>query len=137
MCLLLVATMAVTAMADGELSASASADNPSPNRGGQIEVVVTVSGGNAKSGGLQVSYSEASLELVSGTFLLTGTTLSDFSVAEKNGVFLFSDSQAISGDVLKCVFKVKEDAPFSATDIHFSVTAGSQTTQTKATVTVV
>ena len=136
-CLLMVAALAVTAMAAGELKASATANKPKVFRGGELEVIVSVSGGAGSSGGVEVQYNGASLELVSGKFLLTGTTLSDFSVADKNGVFLCGASQGISGDLLKCVFKVKADAPFANTDIQFFVKTGSQSTNTKLTVAVV
>ena len=137
LCLVLATALAVTATAAGAFGASAAAGKTHAFRGEEIEVIVSVSGATGLSGGLQVQYNEASLELVSGTFLMTGMTLSDFSVGEKNGVFLLGSSQTISGQVAKCVFKVKADAPFAATDIKFSVKFGSQTEQASTTVTVV
>ncbi len=136
-CLLLLFSLVVTAMAAGELGASAVASKTQAFRDEEIEVVISVSDGAGTSGGVDIQYDGASLELVSGSFLLTGTTLSDFSVTEKNGVFLYSGPQVISGDMVKCVFKVKGDAPFTNTDIQFSVKIGSRTAQAKVTVAVI
>lgn len=135
--LVLVAVVAMTAMASGTYTAAVASDKTTANPGNEITVTVSVTGVTGQSGGLAVTYDAASLELTGGSFLIENTTLSDFSAAQKNGVFLLSAAREISGDFAKLTFKVKEDAPFNPTKIAVQTKVGGVTAEASVSVSVV
>ncbi len=137
LCLALVAVVAVTAMASGTYTAALAADKTTANPGNEITVTVSVTAVTGQSGGLTVTYDAASLELTGGSFLIENTMLNDFSVAEKNGVFLLSGGKEISGEFARLTFKVKADAPFNPTEIAVQTKVGSVTAEASVSVSVV
>ena len=137
LCLALVAAVAITAMASGTYTVALTADKTTANPGNEITVTVSVTAVTGQSGGLTVTYDEASLELTGGSFLIENTALSDFSVAQKNGVFILSGGKEISGDFARLTFKVKEDAPFNPTQITVQTKVGSLVAEASVSVSVV
>ena len=135
--LALAAAVAITAMASGTYTASLTADKTAANPGDEITVTVSVTAVTGRSGGLTVTYDEASLELTGGSFLIENTTLSDFSVPQKDGVFVLSSGKEISGGFARLTFKVKGDAPFNPTKITMQTKVGSVAAEATVSVSVV
>ena len=115
LCLCVVVALAVPALAAG--SASLSVSPSTIYRGETFTVTVSVSGvGSCRSGGIEVSY-DSKFELISGEWLISGTTLADFNVTSKDGVFALDSAKSLSGNVFKLTFKAKSDAKFESGSI--------------------
>lgn len=79
---------------------------------------------NVKSIGINnISFDSTKLELVSGEWLLKGTTIADFNVTSKSAAATFTANTAIEGSVLKLTFKVKDGVAEGDIAISFNVQA--------------
>ena len=133
--LLLVFALAVGVSASGSLSATASASKSQVFRSDEVTVVVSVGEISADLGGISVSFDQAALELTSYEWLLSGAECR-FNTSQLKGVFAYENTQTISGNFFKCVFKVKADAGFAPTEITFTVKVGDHSVTAKAGVSI-
>ena len=72
--------------------------------GDQVTVTFNVSSSAVSSGSINISYDSSKLQLVSGKWSLSGTTMANFD-GSKKGVFAFSSPQSLSGAYFKVTFK--------------------------------
>ncbi len=113
--LFLLTALAVPALAAG--SASLSVSDSTVHRGDTFTVTVSVSGvGSCRTGGIEVTY-DSKFELTGGQWLIDGTTLADFNVSSKDGVFALDSAKKLSGKIFKLTFKAKSDAKFESGSI--------------------
>lgn len=75
--------------------------------GSNITITFAVSGATVTSGSIEISYS-GDFELVSGKWLVSGTTLASFDATTKKGAMAFSSAKALSGNYFQLVLKAKK-----------------------------
>lgn len=130
--LILIFACCMPVFAAGE-SASCSG-NASVTVGQNITLTFSLSGyTDATSGGVTISHG-SEFEIVSGTWLKTGT-LTDFNVANKQGAVLFGSATNINGNIFQVVLKAKT-ASASAKSVSATFTmknGGTSLPQTTAT----
>lgn len=90
-------------------------------------VEVTLSLENAPSirsiGISNIRYDEENLTLISGEWLITGTTLASWNSADKAAVAAYTSDTDLNGAVFKLTFQVNEEAASGTYEISCSVTA--------------
>lgn len=122
LCGALLVSLAVPVFAAGTVSITPS--STAVYRGDTFSVVISASDwGSCSVGGVEVSHGNA-FELVSGEWLVSSPDMSYFDVAGKEGGFAYSSAKAISGNVVKLVFKVKTGAAFATDKITVSLKLG-------------
>jgi len=84
---------------------SASGSN-AVTEGGTTTITFKVSSDAVTSGSIEITCS-SSLEIVSGKFALSGTTLAKFDMSNKKGAFAFSGAKKLSGNYFTVVVKGK------------------------------
>ena len=128
LCIVLLVSLAVPVFAAGTVFVTPS--STTVHRGETFAVVVTASGwGNCSTGSIEVSYGSA-FELVSGEWLVPTPDIGYFDVAGKEGGFAYSNAKAVSGNIAKLVFRVKNGASFATDKITVSLKlGGSQITK--------
>ena len=94
-------------------SATANVNSTSGNRGATVTMTVTlVKGVTVGSGGIELTYDKAVLELVKGEWNVNNPTLATFDTSNNKGAFAYAGSTQISGKVFTATFKVKSNASF-------------------------
>lgn len=130
--IIIFAICCTSVFAAGE-SASCSG-NTSVTAGQNITLTFSLSGySEATSGGVTISHG-SEFEIVSGTWLKTGT-LTDFNVGNKQGAVLFGSATNINGNIFRVVLKAKT-ASASAKSVSATFTmknGGTSLPQTTAT----
>lgn len=121
--LLITVLMAVPVLAAKSVSVSLKADSTTVNSGDKVTITVSATVDSCGSGGIVVTYDTKVFEIVSGEWLLSGTTLTDFSTSSLDGVFAFSNDMALSGSAFKLVLKVKDDASLGSSNVSVSFKA--------------
>lgn len=112
LCVLLIAAVAAPVSAAG--TASLSRSDTSIYRGEKVTITVSVSdAASSRYGGIEVTV-DSKFELVSGEWLVSGATMADFDVTQKDGVFTFDTAKKISGKIFKMTLKAKSDAAFGS-----------------------
>ena len=115
LCMMLVATVAVTAFAADGAAFTATASKTDLYREDTVTITVDVScDEEATSYGLSLNYDANVLELTDGSCTVSGTLVSSFS---EGFAFMFQNATAYSGTVGTATFKVKDDAAFGDTVI--------------------
>lgn len=125
-CLLLVASLAVTAFAADPVVITVTPAKTTVANGETIDFSVTMTElANCRSAGITLTYDEAVFEYVSGACTLTGTTLANFGVigGKLSGSFAFAAGTTVSGEIFTFKMKVKADAPLADTTIEVAGSA--------------
>ena len=100
---ILIFAISVPTFAAGTATVATTSANE-VKRGDEITITVTLSDCDAfKSMALTPAYDTAIFELVSGEWLLTGTSLARFD--GKNALMAFDKEQTVSGNIFKLVLK--------------------------------
>ena len=94
-------------------SATANVGSTSGNRGATVTVSVSLSKATTVgSGGIELVYDTAVLELVKGEWNVSGTSLATFNTSNNKGAFAYAGGTQISGKVFTATFKIKSNAAF-------------------------
>lgn len=94
-------------------SATANVTSVSGNRDATVTVSITLAeGAMVGSGGIELIYDSAILELIKGEWNVSGTTLSNFNPSNGKGAFAYASEAQISGNVFTATFKIKSNAAF-------------------------
>lgn len=110
LCLLLAASLAIFAFADGSVSFSVSPSVSTLERGGTVTLSVNCSSSaEATTYGMKFSYDTDVFELVDGNIDISADTL--VSSFQNGFAFMFQDATAYSGSVGTVTLKIKDDAP--------------------------
>ncbi len=117
-------------------SASLSASKTSANAGETVTVYVSVPAMECKYGGAEVSFDSKVFELTGGKWLLSGTTMADFTIDNKDGVFAYTGATGISGNILELKLKIKDSAASGKSTVKVSLTLDAQTVQQSIGITV-
>lgn len=124
LCLVLaLVLMAVPAMAANSVDAWVNADSSSVSAGSTVTVTVSAEVDNCGSGGIAVSFDSAVFDLTGGSCSLSGTDLSYFDPATRDGAFAYSGSSAISGQVFQFTLKAKSTAPAGSSTVNVTFIA--------------
>lgn len=103
-------------------SATVKVNSVTAQRGDTVTMTATLSSAvTVGSGSVELSYDSSVLELVSGTWNVSGMMLADFDSSDKRGVFAFNAGTKISGKVFTATFKVKSNAAFGASTVKMTV----------------
>ena len=122
LCIVLLVSLAVPVFAAGTVSVTPSSSTV--HRGETFAVLVTASGwGNCSTGSIEVSYGNA-FELISGEWLVPAPDIGYFDVAGREGGFAYSSAKALSGNIAKLVFRVKNGAAFATDKITVGLKLG-------------
>jgi len=137
-CLLMAMALIGTALAEGGLNTTVTATKDKGYRTDEFSVVVSVGAITAETGGVAISYDSATLELVSGKWLIPQTANDLFSGLNANNKagFAYAQAQAISGAFFEFGMKVREDAMFVPTEIKVTVNINGQTEEKAVSLTV-
>ncbi len=134
LCMLLIVALAAPVSAAG--TASLSRSDTTVYRGGQFTITVSVSdAASSRYGGIEVTI-DSKFELVSGEWLIDGATMTDFDVAQKDGVFTFDSAKKISGKIFKMTLKAKSDAAFEAGNISVKLSLSGESADINKTTSV-
>ena len=106
LCLML--SVAIPASAAG-VSVSLSG-NAAVTAGGSVTYTVNLSGAQKCTGGSVAITVGEKLEVISGEFLKSGSTLDNFDTAKKKGAIAFKDNVDLNGGFFKFTVKAKEAA---------------------------
>ena len=128
---------ALTIQASAAPSASLSASKTSVNAGDTVTVKASVSSMDCKSGGVEVSFDSKVFELTGGKWLLSGAFITDFSTGTKDGVFAFTSSTAVSGNIFEITLKVKDGAAFGKSNVTVKLNLDGDTVSQSVGITVV
>lgn len=114
--LVLVFVLQMLPAAFAEPAAEATLTSVSAQRGETVTVTVAVNNcADAKSVYIVPQYDETVLEIVSGTWLVSGMLADDWSAAFGDAAIVFSANTDINKDIFRLEFKVKEDAAIGQT----------------------
>ena len=117
-------------------SASLSASKSTANAGDTVTVKVSVSSLDCKSGGVEVSFDSKVFELTGGKWLLSGAFITDFSTGTKDGVFAFTGSTVVSGNIFELTLKVKDGAAFGKSNVTVKLNLDGDTVSQTVGITV-
>ena len=99
-------------------SATANVGSASGNRGATVKVSVSLSSATTVgSGGIELVYDTAVLELVKGEWNVSGTSLATFNASNNKGAFAYASGTSVSGKVFTATFKIKSNAAFGASTV--------------------
>ena len=136
LCLVLALLLtAMPAMAAGYVSVSLSAGSSSAAEGDTVNFTVYAEVDSCGSGGVEVSFDSSVFEMVSGSCNISGTDLSYFDPAARDGAFAFSGTGSVSGGAFQFVLKVKKGAPAGSHRVSVTFSADGMTDSASATVT--
>lgn len=136
LCLLLVITMTIPAMAATSCSISLSANDTSVNAGDSVTISVSATVDSCSQGSIEISYDSKVFELVSGECTLSGADIKYFDTSSKDGGFAFEKSKSISGSVFKFVLKVKSTASVGKSAVSVKFKADSKSASKNINITV-
>ena len=103
-------------------SATANVSSVSGNRGATVTVSVSLSSATTVgSGGIELVYDTAVLELVKGEWNVTGTSLATFNTTNNKGAFAYTGGTSVSGKVFTATFKIKSNAEFGASTVKMTL----------------
>lgn len=93
--------------------------------GETVEVTLTLENApKIRSIGISnIRYDKENLTLVSGEWLITGTTLANWNSADKAAVAAYTSDTDLNGAVFKLIFRVNDDAEPGTYEVSCSVTA--------------
>lgn len=133
-CLLLMAAITMSVLAEGTLNASLTPEKTTVNRGDSILVTLALTEEvTCKSGSVRISIDSSVFERSGNAWLLTGTTMAD---PNGDAVFSFSQATAISGDIYQFTLTAKSSAAFADSQVSAALTLrDANGTESKVTVT--
>lgn len=104
---ILMCLMALSFRTNEVSAASVGTSGPSQAKEGDtFTITVSVNSEAVTSGSIEISCS-SSLEIVSGQWMLSGTTLATYDNSRKKGAFAFSSPKSLSGSYFKITVKAK------------------------------
>ena len=117
--LLLVMAFTVTVSAAGT---TATTESKNGAKGDTVTVNVSVtSTSNVTSGAVEVTYDSTKLQLVDGSWSVSGSLLANFDKSNGKGAFAFATGSTVDGNILSVKFKVLTDAPLGDTDVQCKI----------------
>ena len=103
-------------------SATTKVNSVSANRGATVTMTVTLAQGvMVGSGGIELTYDKAVLELVKGEWNVSNTMLATFDTSNNKGAFAYTSGTQISGKVFTATFKVKNNATFGDSPVKMTL----------------
>lgn len=131
--LIIIAALAVTAFAAGNVTFTMNAPDETLSAGDEVTLTASCTANTeATSYGLMLKYDENVFEYVSGTVTVENTLVKSMGAGTAHGfVFMFQEATAYSGTVGTAVLKVKESAPAGSYTItgNASVKNGADTVE--------
>ena len=124
--LLLVMAFTVTVSAAGT---TATTESKNGAKGDTVTVNVSVtSTSNVTSGAVEVTYDSTKLQLIDGSWSVSGSLLANFDKSNGKGAFAFATGSTVDGNILSVKFKVLTDAPLGDTDVQCKIMLRNGTT---------
>lgn len=117
--LLLVIVFTVTVSAAGT---TATTESKNGAKGDTVTVNVSVtSTSNVTSGAVEVTYDSTKLQLVDGSWSVSGSLLASFDKSNGKGAFAFATGSTVDGNILSVKFKVLTDAPLGDANVQCKI----------------
>lgn len=117
--LLLVIVFTVTVSAAGT---TATTESKNGAKGDTVTVNVSVtSTSNVTSGAVEVTYDSTKLQLVDGSWSVSGSLIASFDKSNGKGAFAFATGSTVDGNILSVKFKVLTDAPLGDANVQCKI----------------